>query len=229
MTPGAVLTDIEGTTSPITFVRDVLFPWARARLPSWLPAHASTPEVAALLDETRALAGAPGASVEALVGTLQAWIDADEKLAPLKALQGLMWAEGYGSGALRAPVYADVPPALRAWQAAGIPVAVYSSGSVRAQQLFFGHTDVGDLRALFCAWFDTRTGAKREAASYARIAEALATPAARCLFLSDVQAELDAARDAGMDTRLLVRDGPLPRDSAHEAVPTFDGLPGLPA
>ena len=195
-----VLTDIEGTTTPIVFVKDVLFPFARARLGPFLAAHGDEPEVAAELAEVRRLA--PDADP---VSTLRAWIDEDRKVAPLKTLQGLIWNEGYVAGTLRGELYADVAPALRAWSAAGLRLAVYSSGSVAAQKLIFGHSTDGNVASLFEAFFDTRVGPKRDPASYARIAIALGIPPAELLFLSDIGAELDAARSAGLVTCQLLR------------------------
>jgi enolase-phosphatase E1 len=198
--PAAVLTDIEGTTTPIAFVHRTLFPFARARLPAFLAAHAANPAVGAILDEVQTLA--PGeAPVDALLG----WLDADAKVTPLKELQGLIWREAYAGGTLHAEVYADVPPMLRAWHAGGVRLAVYSSGSVEAQKQLFAHTQAGDLTGLFDGFFDTRSGAKREADSYRTIAGELALPPAAILFLSDVEAELDAAEAAGMRVCQLVR------------------------
>jgi enolase-phosphatase E1 len=215
--PAAVLTDIEGTTTPIAFVHRTLFPFARARLPAFLAAHAENPAVAAIVDEVRGLA--PGqAPVDALVG----WLDADAKITPLKELQGLIWREGYASGTLHAEVYADVPPRLREWHGGGVRLAVYSSGSVEAQKQLFAHTQAGDLTGLFDGFFDTRSGAKREAVSYRTIAGELALPAAAILFLSDVEAELDAAVAAGLRTCQLVRaeDGTL-ASSRHPIAASF--------
>ncbi len=211
----AVLTDIEGTTTAISFVHRVLFPFADARLDAFLDRHAADPEVAAALAEAAADPDA-GGDVRA---ALHRWIVMDRKFGPLKTLQGLIWAEGYRAGALHSHLYDDVVPALRAWHATGVKLAVYSSGSVAAQKLLFGHTAHGDLTSLFGAFFDTATGAKREAASYARIAAALGLPAQKILFLSDVEAELDAAGAAGLATCQLVRpeDGTKPSDRHRTA------------
>lgn len=198
--PAAVLLDIEGTTSRIAFVRDVLFPFARARLPAMLAARADDPEVAAELAEVDRLA--PGQDrLAALLG----WMDADAKVTPLKALQGVLWREGYASGELKGDLYPDVAPCLRRWAAGGVRLCVYSSGSVEAQRLIFGHSVAGDLTGMFAGFFDTRVGPKREAGSYRAIAEGLNVPAAEILFLSDVEAELDAADAAGLRACQLVR------------------------
>jgi enolase-phosphatase E1 len=217
-TPTAVVTDIEGTTTRISFVHDVLFPYARARLPDFLAARAAEPEIAAVLAEVRDLA--PGAPE---LATLLAWMDADAKITPLKTIQGLIWGEGYKSGALHGELYADVTPSLRAWWVGGVRLYVYSSGSEAAQKLLFKHTQEGDLTGLFTGFFDTRVGAKREPASYASIAAAAGLPGAEMLFLSDVGAELDAAGAAGWRTCQLLR----PQDEAapahgHAHAATFD-------
>ncbi|PJJ99414.1 acireductone synthase [Lysobacteraceae bacterium NML91-0213] len=226
--PQTILTDIEGTTSSISFVKEVLFPYARERLADFIAANADDREVRRWVD---AVAGEAGVSTDAeVVAILQDWIDADRKHTALKALQGMLWAEGYRAGDFTAHVYPDAAQALRAWHADGRRIAVYSSGSVPAQKLFFGHSDAGDLASLVSAWFDTETGGKREAISYARIAEALQVPAAGIVFLSDVVEELDAARDAGLQTVLLDRrqDYPQPRTgeatNGHRRVERFDEL-----
>lgn len=199
----AIVLDIEGTTTRVSFVTDVLFPFARARLLGWARAHPEAPELA----EVRALAAAPQASLEEVVQILLQWMDEDRKATPLKAIQGQIWQEGYGTGALLAHVYPDVPVALAAWAERGLALAVYSSGSVLAQQLLFAHSEAGDLRRYISAWFDTRVGPKREAASYVGIAASLGVAPQDVLFLSDVQAELDAATAAGLRTALIAREG----------------------
>jgi enolase-phosphatase E1 len=209
----AVITDIEGTTTPIAFVHDVLFPYARRRLPAYVAAH---PDDADVLQAGNLAPDGDAASA------LLAWMDADAKLTPLKSLQGRIWHDGYKRGELVAKLYPDVAPALRRWHASGARLFVYSSGSVEAQRLLFGHSADGDLCGLFSDFFDTTTGAKREAASYAAIAAATGIPAGACLFLSDVEAELDAARRASMQTCQLVRPEDGTRASAtHPHVADF--------
>ena len=203
--PRAVLTDIEGTLGPVTFVREVLFPYAAAALPRFLRRHAADPQVAALLAEAARLGGVPAADLEQVTGCLLDWIAADAKVTPLKALQGLVWEEGYRDGHFRAEVYPDALERLRAWQGAGVPIYVYSSGSVRAQELYFAHTAHGDLRPIFSGFFDTTSGPKQDPASYLRIAATVRTPPLDLLFLSDLIAELDAAATAGLHTTWLVR------------------------
>lgn len=203
----AVLTDIEGTTSAVSFVFEVLFPYARAHLPAFVREHADRPEVAEQLAAARREAGEPDASLERVIEILVGWIDADRKATPLKALQGMIWQQGYEAGEIRGHVYPDVVEALRHWQARGFGLYVYSSGSIQAQKLIFGCSDAGDLTPLFSGYFDTTSGGKREADSYARIAGAIGKPAGDVLFLSDVVEELDAAAAAGMATCGLARDG----------------------
>jgi len=221
----AIVTDIEGTTSSISFVKDVLFPYARERLPAFVATHADQAEVQHWLHEAAKEAGLVSASQRELIALLQRWIDDDRKATPLKALQGLIWADGYRSGEYRAHVYADVAPKLREWKDAGVDLHVYSSGSVTAQKLFFAHSDAGDLTPLFSGYFDTEIGPKRDATSYASIAIAIGRPAHEILFLSDVAAELDAASSAGMHTTLLARaPASCPPASAHPCVSDFDAV-----
>jgi enolase-phosphatase E1 len=151
-------------------------------------------------------------------------MDRDRKSTGLKALQGRVWEEAFHAGTLRGMVYPDIPPAFRRWRAQGREIAIFSSGSVRAQQLLFASAPPGDLAGFLRGYFDTTVGPKREAASYRRIAEALALPPEQVLFVSDVAAELDAARAAGLHTVLCVREGPLPDASPHPAVDTFDDV-----
>lgn len=201
----AILTDIEGTTSSISFVKDVLFPYARRALPDFLREHAAEPQVAAEIEATRALMNAPDAPLEAVVAQLQQWIDEDRKITPLKTLQGLIWARGYQEQDYFAHVYPDAVERLRAWHAEGLPIYVYSSGSIAAQKLFFAHTEAGDLLPLFSGHFDTTSGPKQSVDAYRSILAAIGLPGREVLFLSDVEAELDAAHEAGLHTAWLVR------------------------
>ena len=191
----------------------MLFPYARAKLPAFVREHGRDPEVRRWLDAVAVEISASACQDAVIVETLQGWIDEDRKHTALKALQGMVWQAGYREGDFTAPLYPDVAPALRAWHAAGHLLAVYSSGSVPAQRLLFAHTDAGDLTPLFSGFFDTEVGGKREAASYRAIAVKLARQPGDILFLSDVVAELDAAREAGLRTVLLDRreDYPQPR------------------
>ncbi len=211
----AILTDIEGTTSSISFVKDVLFPFARRALPAFVKVRGQEPAVRKWLDMVATEMG--GMCQDAMIAeVMQGWIDEDRKHTALKALQGMIWADGYRNADFSAHIYPDAAEMLQRWHADGLPLYVYSSGSVPAQRLFFGHSDAGDLTGLFSAWFDTEIGAKREADSYRRIAAEIDLVPSQILFLSDVVAELDAAREAGMDTVLIDRleDYPEPRDAA---------------
>ncbi len=225
----AIVTDIEGTTSSISFVKDVLFPYAREHLPAFVAAHGDEPDVQRWLDTTAQEAGIDATDRDAIVATLQQWIDDDRKVTPLKALQGMIWQDGYASGAYRAHLYPEVADRLRAWKDQGLPLYVYSSGSVAAQKLFFRYSEAGDLSRLFDGHFDTEVGGKREARSYAQISAAIGVAAPNILFLSDIVEELDAARSAGLQTVWLCR-APLncPADSTHACVSDFDAiaLPG---
>lgn len=225
--PKAILTDIEGTTSSISFVKDVLFPYARRAISGFVRARSSDPEVRRWLDAAAMDIGGV-ASDNCIVEILQQWIDEDRKHTALKALQGMIWKAGYENGEFSAHVYPDAADSLRRWHAKGMPLYVYSSGSVGAQKLFFRYSDFGDLGALFDGHFDTEIGGKREADSYRRIAEALDFPAADILFLSDIVEELDAARQAGLSTCLVdrIEDYPEPRDPeashGHQRVTSFE-------
>ena len=219
----AIVTDIEGTTSSLSFVKDVLFPYARAHLADFVAQHSHEPPVRALLDEAAQEAGG-GLDDGQIVTQLLQWIDADRKVTALKSLQGLIWEHGYQSGDFTGHVYPDAVDNLRRWHAAGIKLYVYSSGSVYAQKLLFGHSDFGDLTPLFAGYFDTHVGHKREASSYAAIAAQLALPAGQILFLSDIREELDAAKAAGMQTVWLVRDALPAANAAHRQVRDFDAI-----
>jgi enolase-phosphatase E1 len=219
----AAVVDVEGTTSTIAFVHDVLFPYADAHLDEYVRAHRSDPEIAAAMREAAQLAGEPDADDATVLAHLHAWIAEDRKVTPLKALQGRIWAEGYARDDLRGHVYADAAAGLRRWHAAGVRLYVYSSGSIAAQRTLFANSVEGDLTPLFSGNFDTTTGPKREAASYRAIAAAIGLPAADIVFLSDVDAELDAARSAEMQTVRLLRaaDTPPGATTTHLSATTF--------
>jgi enolase-phosphatase E1 len=207
MTIKAVLTDIEGTTSAVSFVLDVLFPFAAKHLPDFVLQHASEPAVAAQLQAVRADSNEPQASVERVVEILLQWIAEDRKATPLKALQGMVWEQGYKAGQLKGHVYPDAVEALKRWHQEGYALYVYSSGSIQAQQLIFGCSEAGDLSGLFSGYFDTTSGPKRDPQSYKTITAAIGLPAEQIVFLSDIVEELDAAQAAGMPTCGLVRNG----------------------
>ncbi|HEY6877272.1 MAG TPA: acireductone synthase [Polyangiales bacterium] len=202
----AIVLDIEGTTSALSVLKEVLAPYARAQLRPYLRSH-QTPEVEEALAAARVLAEEPDADRERTIGILERWIDEDRKAPPLKTLQGLIWERGYRDGSLRAHVYPDVAPALRGWREAGYALYVYSSGSVLAQRLFFEHTLEGDLRGYFSGWFDTRVGPKHSPTAYRAIAQALSLHPQQIAFLSDAQAELDAATEVGFYAYGVAREG----------------------
>ena len=207
----AVLTDIEGTTSAIAFVHDVLFPYARRHLPDHVRAHEG--ELAAILDDVRKEAGKDDLDIDGVITTLLTWMDEDRKATPLKTLQGRIWRQGYEAGALKGHIYPDAVAGLQRWRAQGLKLYVYSSGSIEAQRLIFGHSDYGDLTPWFSGFFDTTSGGKLQSGSYTSIAVAMGFLPDRILFLSDNPGEIDAARRAGMKTVRLMRDEP-PTDGA---------------
>lgn len=219
----AIVTDIEGTTSSLAFVKEVLFPYARKHIQQFIRDNASRSDVAKLLDDVRAEVGKP-LDVEAIGAQLVQWIDEDRKVTPLKALQGLIWEAGYLNSDFHGHVYDDVVRKLREWHGWGIRLYVYSSGSVHSQKLLFAHTVQGDLTPLFSGYFDTNIGHKREAASYATIHRQLGLSPSEILFLSDVKEELDAARDVGMRTCWVVRDGQVQANAEHTQVANFDQI-----
>jgi len=193
----AVLTDIEGTTTSLSFVREVLFPYARGNLAGFIRQHRNDVEVRELLD--RLLEQQQRYLNEGqIIDLLDYWMQEDRKETVLKSLQGLMWRTGYENGDFTGHVYEDVARNLRTWYEAGMELAVFSSGSVAAQKLLFGHSDFGDLTPLFSHYFDTTTGAKREAGAYKKITAIMSHAPAEFLFLSDVLEELNAARAVGM-------------------------------
>ncbi|MFI3158495.1 MAG: acireductone synthase [Methylococcaceae bacterium] len=219
----AIVTDIEGTTSSILFVKDVLFPYARANIADYVRSQANEPQVKILLEAVCKEAGSE-LSTEQIISQLIQWIDEDKKVTPLKSLQGLIWEAGYRQGDFKGHLYPDAAAKLKAWQAEGLDLYIYSSGSVYAQKLLFAHTEYGDLTPLFSGYFDTHIGGKKEQESYQRIADQLALPANRLLFLSDIKEELDAAKAAGFETIWLVRDGTPEPQAEHRQVSNFDQI-----
>ena len=223
----AILLDIEGTTTPIDFVHEVLFPYSRKRIADYVAMHFDRlhPEIEQLVDEsahdgkyTVPLDPLEPGSVSAYLEYL---IDHDRKSTPLKSIQGKIWKEGYEAGELTSIVYDDVPPAFERWARDSKTVAIYSSGSELAQRLLFRHTDHGDLTAHISAHFDTAVGAKRDPESYAAIAGELGLEPADVLFISDIAEELDAASASGMRTLHRVRGGEVEK-TRHRVIRSFD-------
>ena len=236
----AIVLDIEGTTTPIAFVRDTLFPYARRELRRFLDAEAEVqirslaasfhPEyqhdAAASPDVPEWRADTPADRLESIVRYATWLMERDRKSTALKTLQGRIWEKGYTSSELIAPVYEDVPASLRRWQEHGVGTGIFSSGSVLAQQLLFRHSAAGDLTPLIRWYFDTSIGAKSDADSYRRIAAAIGLPAGEILFVSDVVRELDAAHETGLQTVLCRRPGePDPGEQHdHPVIANFNGL-----
>ncbi|MBP2322991.1 enolase-phosphatase E1 [Kibdelosporangium banguiense] len=204
-----VVVDIEGTLTPTSQVHVVLYDYARPRLGPWIDSHPRDPIVVDAVSAIRSLSGLPdSANTEAIVEVLHGWMDADQKIAPLKTLQGLIWQRGYADGDLVTEFFPDVVPALRSWHDTGLDLAVFSSGSVAGQVASFSRTTDGDVTSLFSAHFDTvNAGPKRERPSYTAIAAALNAAGPQIVFFSDVPAELDAAAEDGWQTVGLARPG----------------------
>ena len=218
----AIVTDIEGTTTSLSFVKDVLFPYARQHIEAFIKQNAQRQDVEPLLQDVNREAGR-NLSIDEAGALLVQWIDADKKITPLKALQGLIWEDGYRNGDFHGHVYQDAYECLKKWQQRGIKLYVYSSGSVYAQKLLFAHTEFGDLTELFSGYFDTQIGHKQETQSYQTITTQLDLPAEQILFLSDIKGELDAAREAGMQTIWSMREGKS-NDTSHPQVSRFDEI-----
>lgn len=225
----AILLDIEGTTTPIAFVHDVLFTYAREHVRDYLVQHAGELEndIAQLREEHARDSDNPPPLTDELdsITTYVNWlIDRDRKSTGLKSLQGKIWREGYEAGTLKSQVFDDVRPAFERWHNNGLQISIFSSGSVLAQQLLFAHTEAGDLTTFIGDYFDTTVGAKGDAESYRRIANNLNLPAEEILFISDVVTELEAARAAGMQTLLSIRPGnqPQPDPDRFQIIHSFD-------
>jgi enolase-phosphatase E1 len=234
-----ILLDIEGTTTPIAFVHEVLFSYARSRVKNYLTEHFGSAELLADLARLReehahdqkqnlqppALVEGPSeAEIDSIVAYVGWLIDRDRKSTGLKSLQGKIWRQGYLDGTLKAQIFADVAPALERWHRTGLIIGIFSSGSSLAQKLLFAYTKAGDLTRFISNYFDTTVGSKTDVESYRRIATALSVPALEVLFISDVANELDAASAAGMQTLLCVRPGNQPQSSHadYRMIQSFD-------
>jgi enolase-phosphatase E1 len=236
--------DIEGTTCPVRFVSETLFPYAAARMGTFLEERQADRVVQDLLQQVWQAwlvdpdptagsllerAGPNAITPNAILPYLLLLIRQDRKLTPLKDLQGLIWEEGYGNGEIQGPLYPDVAPALRRWQNAGVGLSVYSSGSIKAQQLIYGYSSAGDLRPLFQHWFDTKIGSKLEPQSYLRISEYLKTEPQAMLFISDSLDELKAARTCGVSVLFCDRGDLQPQGNDYDLdgltrIESFNGL-----
>ena len=237
-TINAILLDIEGTTTPVDFVYEILFPYARSRAREYLSANfpSSRAEINALIEENardREQGFNPPSlkdssrqvSIDGVTAYVHWLMDRDRKSSPLKSLQGKIWEEGYLKGELRGQVFEDVPRALRRWRDQGRLIFIYSSGSVLAQKLLFAHTEFGDLTSFIDGYFDTTIGSKKESESYRRIAHAIKLQPAGTLFISDVTSELDAAAAAGLETVLCSRPGNAEADAgARRVINSFDEI-----
>jgi enolase-phosphatase E1 len=222
---GAIVLDIEGTTTDIAFVKNTLFPYAEARLESFMAEFAPTAEGQVILAQVRDEAGNPGLSQEGCIAQLLAWARADQKVTPLKAVQGLIWDEGYRTKVYTSHVYDDAAAHIQRWHRQGLPLYIYSSGSIAAQKLLFAHTPVGDLSPCFRGYFDTTTGPKVAVTSYEKIAASLGISPEELLFLSDHPGELAAARQAGWQVRAVQRPGTPDFAPDFPVVQDFGALP----
>lgn len=220
----AIVTDIEGTTTSVDFVHSTLFPYSMKALLPFLETNWQRPEVKRTVEEVAVIEGLADPSPVKISEILLSWITADRKITPLKALQGLIWEDGYKKGILRGHLYDDAARGLRKWYDAGIKLYVYSSGSVHAQKLLFGSSEYGDLTILFSGYFDTTVGGKREPSSYRAISENIALPSESILFLSDTAEELDAANLVGFKTIRLERDLPTSAGPHSRSVRSFDEI-----
>jgi enolase-phosphatase E1 len=210
-----LLFDIEGTTTDISFVHKVLFPYSLERIESYVRQHPQHPAIAQVRDTLKNEEGKE-ADLELVIDTLKKWIREDRKHGALKLLQGDIWEQGYAHGDYQGHVYPDVPVCWKQWKEQGYQLAIYSSGSVKAQKQIFGHSVAGDLTPLLSAYFDTQVGPKREVTSYQNIAAHLKTP---IVFFSDIKEELDAAKAAGLETIHVFRQEKLP--SPHRSITSF--------
>ena len=213
----AVLCDIEGTTTSLSFAHDVLCPLSRKEMPAFVRDHWNDPALRPIFDRLGKQ------SPEEVIEQLQSWIDADKKEGTLKEIQGKIWRKSFEEGAIRAHVYPDVPRKWKEWKARRIRIYIFSSGSVEAQKLLFRYSEAGDLTPLLDGYFDTTMGPKKEAESYIKIAKTTGLKPVEILFLSDVSAELDAAREAGMQTTHILRENEH-TETTHPSASTFETL-----
>ena len=220
----AILTDIEGTTSSIDFVHQVLFPYSTKALPEYIQNHHQESEIASIIAEVRQEIEQPNASLEQVIETLLTWIREDKKITPLKTIQGFIWEYGFKNHEFQGHLYEDAHHNLQQWFKQGIKLYVFSSGSVKAQKLLFGYSKYGDLTNLFQGYFDTKVGNKKQSDAYQKIAHNINLKPQNILFLSDVVTELDAAKAVGYNTILLARKSLPEANFQHSVVTSFDEI-----
>ena len=236
MNTSHLLLDIEGTTCPVSFVSDILFPYASKSLETYLERSQTNPIIQSLLDdadqeweedgtvESKSLRLATKTNavnrIQAITQYLQHLIAIDRKSTVLKDIQGKIWNEGYSSGNLKSQLFEEAPSCLRRWHANNLTLAVYSSGSIEAQKLLYRHTTTGSLENLFTDWFDTKTGPKKNHESYSNIARKMNTACDQILFISDNGEECNAAEAAGMKTLFSLREGNPDQNPRHHRVIT---------
>ena len=216
----AIILDIEGTTTDINFVHKVLFPYSAKKFPDFLKNNESNPEVVNVLNKIRQNYLKPDSSLDEILSLIQSWIDEDKKIGELKSLQGMIWKDGFESKEYTSHLYDEVLDCLKDWKERGIDLYIYSSGSVQAQKLLFGHTINGDVTVLFSGYFDTTVGGKKESTSYQNILNEIRLSGNEVLFLSDNEEELDAAKVVGVNTLHVNRDG-LYEKSKHKIIENF--------
>lgn len=213
----AVLTDIEGTTSSIDFVHKVLFPYSRQKLRPFILRNLDNSQLRAAVLEVNS-------DLEIAIQVLEQWIDQDKKFKQLKDIQGMIWEEGFKAAEFQGHIYEDAYEVLKLWAENGVPLYIYSSGSVQAQKLLFGYTKYGDLNSFFDGNFDTSIGPKKDPNSYLRISETIGIPPQKTLFLSDNIQELEAAEEAGFSVVLVSRDNPSDSGSEFIEITSFFDL-----
>ena len=219
----AIVTDIEGTTTSLSFVKDVLFPYARQHMARFIKENGHKEQVREQINAVVSEAGRELNDEEA-VQQLIKWIEEDKKITPLKALQCMIWKAGYKNGDYTGHVYQDAVTNLKRWHHQGIKLYVFSSGSVQAQKLIYGYSDAGDLTSIFSGYFDTKIGNKRDSVAYQTIIKQIGEKPGSILFLSDIKEELDAAKQVGMQTYWLVREGKVDESAEHRQVNNFDEI-----
>lgn len=219
----AILTDIEGTTSSLSFVQDVLFPYAREEMRAFLRTRADDPAVSRLLQDLRRSLGQDLSDAD-IADHMERWMDEDRKVNALNKLRGMIWENGYVQDRFKGHVYEDAVRNLHKWKEQGMGIYGFSAGAGYAQKLLFGHSEYGDVSQLFDEFFDTNVGSKDDPTAYQSIATSIGQSPSEVLYISDSREELDAARQVGMYTVWMVRDGALDPDAIHRQVKSFDEI-----